>query len=131
MKAILPAISAFAYVFLVMPAAQAASTATTNLDGAAKSLENVGSAYGANTGGEADLTTLIGKLISVLLGIMGILLVVYIVWAGFIYATAQDDSKKTQKAKDMLKNAIIGLVFIVAAYAIASYVISAITSVTA
>jgi len=62
---------------------------------------------------------------------MGVLLVVMIVYAGFIYATSQGDDAKIKSAKKMISSSIVGLVLVVAAYAIASYVISAISTAVA
>lgn len=87
-------------------------------------------AEGGFAQGQVSLETLIGNIISVLLGLSGLLILAYLVWGGYIYATAQDDGKKTTKAKDMIKNAIIGTVIVIAAYAIASFVLSALTKIT-
>ena len=45
----------------------------------------------------------------------GILLLVYLVYGGVSYMTAGGDEKQVNKAKQMLTNAVIGLVIVVAA----------------
>jgi hypothetical protein len=70
-----------------------------------------------------QLPTIIGRLIGVAIGFLGVVLLLYLLWGGFIWMTAGGDEKKVGKARDMIKNAIIGLVIIVAAYSIASYVV--------
>jgi hypothetical protein len=42
---------------------------------------------------------------------------------GFFYMTAGGDNTQVQKAKDWLKNGIIGLVIILMAYSISTFVI--------
>jgi hypothetical protein len=92
---------------------------SAQLDQAKVELGKVGQVVGE---GE-PLPTLIGNFINVILGILGILLVVYFVYAGFLYMTAQGESKKVDSAKGIMKDAVIGLVIIVFAYAIAGFVI--------
>lgn len=82
------------------------------------------------TGAGAGLTNvppledLIGGIINAVLGFLGVLLLGYIIYAGFIYMTAGGDKTKTQTAMTMIKNAIIGLVIIMASYAITVFVLS-------
>ena len=84
---------------------------------------------GAATAGQAELPKLIGQLISVILGILGIILVVYIVQAGIMYMTAGGDTDKVKKAKTMITQAVIGMIIIVAAYSISSFVITQLTTI--
>jgi len=76
--------------------------------------------------GSGDLPTIIAGIINVVLGLLGLVFVVLIVYAGFLWMTAGGNAETVKKAKGIMINAIIGLVITVAAYAIASYVISAI-----
>lgn len=81
---------------------------------------DLGSTFGNAT--EQSLAQMIGKGVNVVLGMLGLILVVLIIYAGFIWTTAQGDSKKVDKAKDMIKQAVIGLIIVFAAYAIAQFV---------
>lgn len=74
--------------------------------------------------GTTDLKQAIGRIIQIFLGFLGILAVVLIIYAGFLWMTAGGDSAKVDKAKDYIKNAIIGIVIILAAYIITSYVLT-------
>lgn len=77
----------------------------------------------AQISGGKDLPSIIALIINVILTLVGVILLVLIVYAGFIWMTAQGDSKKVDEAKTTLKNAIIGLIITLAAYAISSFVI--------
>jgi hypothetical protein len=77
-----------------------------------------------------NLFGIIGAAIATILTVLGVLLVLYILWAGFIWMTSQGEKDKVKKAQDMIKNAIIGLVVIFAAYAITTFVMNALTSVS-
>jgi hypothetical protein len=76
--------------------------------------------------GSSDLPSIIGGIINVVLGFLGIILLVYILYAGFLWMTAGGDTDKVKTAKDMIKNAIIGLIIIVAAFAISTFVLESI-----
>jgi hypothetical protein len=81
-------------------------------------------------GGPAGLTntppleTLIGNIINTVLGFVGVILFGYILYAGFLWMTAGGDKTKIQTATAMIRNAIIGLIIIVAAFAITTFVLS-------
>ena len=74
--------------------------------------------------GNASLSQLISNVISLILGFLGILAVLIVLWGGFIWMTAGGEQDKVDKAKKLIISGIIGLVIIFAAYAIASFVIS-------
>jgi hypothetical protein len=81
--------------------------------------------------GAKDLNVIIGRLISTIIGFLGVVLFLYLLYGGFIWMTAAGDSKKVETAKDIIRNAIIGLVIIAASYAIANFVISSLATATA
>ncbi len=91
-----------------------------------KAAEALGQAKPAS--GPTDLPKLIGNLINVVLSVMGIVFVILIVYAGILYMQAGSDPKNAEKAKSLIINSIIGLIIIVAAYAIASFIITQITT---
>ncbi len=132
MNRLLAVLSAVVQVYLLFPlAARAAATEIySGLDQADDALGGVGeTAYGTSSTDPVALPTLIGNIINVVLGFMGVFLVVYLVWAGWIYATSQGEKEKIDKAKKMISSAVIGLILIVAAYAIAAYVVAALVSI--
>jgi hypothetical protein len=129
-KHLFAAASALAQTYVLFPLAANAEDVPTGLGEAGQALTNVGGEFTGSGGGES-LPILIGNIINVVLGFMGIFLVVYIVWAGYIYASSSGENEKIDKAKKMISSAVIGLILIVAAYAIASYVIGAVTTAVA
>lgn len=72
----------------------------------------------------ADLKLTIIAIIQVILGFLGLLAVIIILWGGFIYMTAAGDTAKVDKAKQMIISGIIGIIIILSAWAITSFVIS-------
>lgn len=96
-------------------------------------LGNVGTNAGlATTGGtpNSDLATIIGSIISVVLGLLGVIFLLLTIYAGFLWMTAQGNEEQVQKATGILKNAIIGLIVTLAAYSIATFVVSQVSTAT-
>ncbi len=93
-------------------------------------IEEVGTAL--NAGGVNSTTTLpglIGNLINVVLSVMGILFVLLIVYAGILYMQAGANPDNAKKAKGLIINAIIGLVIVIASYAISTFIIDQLVNV--
>ncbi len=101
--------------------------AHAQLSEAGEHLDTVATGIGADS--QNDLPTLIGNIIAVLLSVLGIIFVVLVVYAGFLYLTSQGEDDKVKTAKKLLSQAVIGLVLIIAAYAIADFVIASLVDV--
>lgn len=78
----------------------------------------------------SDPREVAAKIINVALGFLGIVAVVIVLYGGFMWMTAAGNEERITKAKQILTAGIIGLVIIVMAWAIASYVIKTLMSVT-
>jgi amino acid transporter len=65
---------------------------------------------------------IVGLIIQAFLGLLGIIFLVLIISAGFNWMTAGGEEEKVRKAKSTISRAIIGLIIIVAAYAITYFV---------
>lgn len=72
--------------------------------------------------------TIVANIINVFLGLLGILFVVLLLYGGFLWMTARGDSKQVDKAKDLIKEAVIGLTIILSAWAVSYFVISGLLS---
>ncbi|MFA6522002.1 MAG: hypothetical protein WCT24_00160 [Patescibacteria group bacterium] len=84
------------------------------------------SIQGASGLSSMDLPVFIGNIIYVLLSFLGVVFLVFVIYAGFLWMTAAGNADNTKKAKTLLMQAVIGLVIILAAYAITSFVMSTI-----
>ncbi|MFA6304624.1 MAG: pilin [Patescibacteria group bacterium] len=85
----------------------------------------------ASTGlGTRDLKETIIAVLNVLLGFLGIIAVIIILLGGFKWMTAGGEDEKIGEAKKLISAGIVGLIVILAAYAIAKYVVDTISSVT-
>ncbi len=95
------------------------------LEGATETLEQVGTETEL---GQTSLPALIGNIINIVLGLLGLIFVVLIVYGGFLWMTAGGGKEQIEKAKGILTNSIIGLIIVIAAYAISAYVIQAVVT---
>lgn len=69
-----------------------------------------------------DIRVVIANIIRAVLGLIGIILVILIMYGGYLYMTAGGNDEQIGKAKAILKNAVIGLAIILAAYSIVLFV---------
>lgn len=81
--------------------------------------------------GTGCIVNIIGNVVNIALSFMGVLLLMYILYAGFLWTTAGGESKKTDAAKTMIQNAVIGLVLTLSAFAIADFVLTQIGTINA
>jgi hypothetical protein len=70
---------------------------------------------------QEDPRVIAARIINVALGVIGIILVTLIIYAGFLYMTSSGEAEKTSRAKKIIMDAVIGLVIILSAWAITSY----------
>ncbi|RMD51547.1 hypothetical protein D6827_02080 [Candidatus Parcubacteria bacterium] len=110
--------------FSFFPLFAKASQFTSVLDNTAKAV------YGSASGNESDITSIISTIINVFLSILGIVLLVLILYSGFLWMTAGGNSDKVKKARSYLMNAIIGLIIILSAYGISNFIINALQDAT-
>lgn len=80
--------------------------------------------------GTQCIVTMVGNAVNIALSFLGVLLLVYLLYAGFLWTTAGGDPKQVGSAQTMIWNAIIGLAITVSAFAISSFVISQLGSIT-
>lgn len=80
---------------------------------------------------QKQLPEIVGNIINIVLGFLGVLLLLYLLYAGFLWMTAGGEDKKTKEAQQYIQNAVIGLIIILASFAISNFVITNLTAVTA
>jgi uncharacterized BrkB/YihY/UPF0761 family membrane protein len=112
---------AFFIVLAVTPALAA------GVDDALEGLNTTASqAYDGQAGGapKSVITSIpeaIGRIIGALLAFIGVLFFVLMIYGGFLWMTARGNETQTGKARDLIAAAVIGLIIVLSAYAITSY----------
>ena len=87
----------------------------------------IGTTLGTST---QDLRVTIARIVRVALGLLGTVALLLVLYAGFTWMTAAGDETKIERAKKTLSAAVIGLVIIMSAFAIVSYILSALVNAT-
>ncbi len=92
---------------------------------------DIGARYAENIGlGNRNPKDIIVGVIQVILGFLALLAVVLVMYAGFVMMTSQGDPKKIDTAKNILKNAIIGLLIVLSSWGIVLFLINMFEGVT-
>ncbi|OGL68091.1 hypothetical protein A3D58_00785 [Candidatus Uhrbacteria bacterium RIFCSPHIGHO2_02_FULL_46_47] len=78
----------------------------------------------------ADPRLIAARIIRVALGFLGIVVLTLIIYGGFLWMTAAGNEETIEKAKKVLRNAIIGLIIILTSFAITQFVINKLIEAT-
>lgn len=132
-------------MLLVMPGVILAQTSTTNNTNTAntaakkggKGLQDAraglnvtaGAAFGSVPTNKKTVYDLISQGIQIVLGFVGIIFMILIIIGGLQWMTSSGDQTKVEKAKKTITSATIGLVLILAAYALTVFVVETIIGV--
>ena len=114
----------------VFAAAGANPTGAAVPGGALKNLKQgmADTGAAAGVGAAKSLPELVGSYVQQAMGLLGIVLVVLVIYAGFLWMTAQGSEEKIKKAKGIITSAVIGIVLIFAAYSITGFVVDALNA---
>jgi hypothetical protein len=74
------------------------------------------------------ISGLITYIINILLGIVGIIAVIFLIYGGFRYITAGGGDEGTKEAKGIIKNALIGLIVVILSYVLVIVIINALVN---
>ncbi|MFA5131610.1 MAG: pilin [Patescibacteria group bacterium] len=88
-------------------------------------MTEIGAVFGSSATEQTDLRTIIGRLINVVLGLLGSIFVILVIYAGFRYMTAAGNQDQTKKAVAQIRDAVIGLIIVLAAWAITTFIFRA------
>lgn len=80
--------------------------------------------------GTGDPRVITANVIRIALGFLGILAVVLIMYAGWLWMTAKGEADKIEKAKKVLISAVIGLLIILSAFGIATFILNKLVGAT-
>lgn len=115
--------------FLLLPAQVAFAAQSSNGAQEARSgLETAAGAAGLDR--SVNIQTYIGYIINGALGILGAIFLVLIILSGFRWMTSAGNSQSIDAAKQTIVNSVIGLVIVLAAYAITSFVLDQVQGTT-
>jgi len=72
---------------------------------------------------DADLPAYIGGIVSIFMGLLGVVFIILIIYGGFNWMRAAGDESKVKLATDTIRRAVIGLLIVAGSYAISEFII--------
>lgn len=88
-----------------------------------------GKAYGVGATTQSP-AQIVGNLIKIALSVVGLIFLILMIYGGYLWMTARGKEERVTKAKETLEAAVIGIIIVLAAYAITYFVISRIITST-
>lgn len=112
--------------FLFLFAVTTVLAQTPLLDsGAAEDLNKQDTAFLGQAGLTSfSLGTTVAHIIQALLSLLGVIFIILVIYAGFLWMTSAGNEENISKAKKIMTAAVIGLVIVLSAYAITTFVIN-------
>jgi len=71
---------------------------------------------------EDTLLNNVASIIKVVLGLLGTIFVILMIYAGILWMTAGGNDTQVKKAQNIIQRAVIGLIIVVLAYAITYFI---------
>jgi hypothetical protein len=81
---------------------------------------NAGYASEAN---DQTFSTILGRIIQAAISLLGVVFVVQLVYAGYIWLTARGEDEPIKKAKATIQRSVIGIIIVVTAWSITAFVL--------
>jgi cytochrome bd-type quinol oxidase subunit 2 len=80
------------------------------------------SAQGTGLEKQGDLATTVGNVIKAVLALTGTIFLILTIYAGILWMTAAGNEERVKKATSIITTAVVGLIIVMAAYAITFFV---------
>jgi len=79
---------------------------------------------------ETTLAETIGLVVKAALSMVGVIFLLLMVYAGYLWMTARGEEEMTKKAQKIIISSVIGLIIVVASYTVTNFIVFAILSKT-
>jgi len=111
-------------LFLLANSVSAATSSSSLLgEGTINRLRANSNAVAGSSGfGQASIGSIIALIIQAALGLLAVIFLALMVFAGFQWMTASGNETQVKKAQDTIKTSVIGLIIVLAAYAITYFI---------
>jgi hypothetical protein len=106
--------------FIVLAATVQPVLADDSLFNKQTGVNEIGGVFGNN---KTDIRIIVANIIIVVLGFLAAIFLALIVYSGFRYMTAAGNEEQTKKAIAQIRDAVIGLLIVLASWAIAAFVL--------
>ena len=72
---------------------------------------------------ETSLAANLGLIVRIALSFLGVMFMILIIYAGFLWMNARGNETDIEKAQEIIRAAVIGLIIVVSAYSITYFVV--------
>ncbi len=79
------------------------------------------------TNSQSSITILAGTVVRTAISLLGIIFIAYTIYAGYLWMTAAGNEENVTKAKNILRNVVIGLIVVLASAAVYLFIKAALT----
>ncbi|MFH0891812.1 MAG: hypothetical protein V1867_03460 [Candidatus Falkowbacteria bacterium] len=119
-------------VFILLSLVFLAFIQTVSADGGKEALDglNITAKEGYGTVPRGTVSATIGKIVGSILAFTGIIFFLLVIYGGFTWMMARGNEQEVAKAKSLIEQAAIGLIIVLAAYALTAFIGRALTSPT-
>jgi len=109
-----------AFLFFVVISFFISSVSASNLSNAfdKEKIKTSAGKMGFDVSSTQTPETIVGTVISTVLGFLGVIFIALIVYGGILWMTAGGNDEKVGKAKNIIRNAAIGLVVVLISYSL-------------
>ncbi|MFA5937373.1 MAG: hypothetical protein WC822_05885, partial [Candidatus Paceibacterota bacterium] len=104
-------------VWLALPISASALDLGTNR------AEQTATRAGYSAASRTTLAATIGGVVKVALSLLGVLFMLLTIYAGFLWMNARGNEAQVDKAQEILRAAVIGLIIILGAYSITTFIV--------
>ncbi|PLX20308.1 hypothetical protein C0584_06205 [Candidatus Parcubacteria bacterium] len=112
----------FIALFLFSPFLSLQVNATALQEAKNKMQTSADTAKLATDAASSNISSKVGSIIGIVLSFVGVIFLILIIYAGFTWMLARGNESEVLKAKNLMYDAVIGLIIIMAAYAITAFV---------
>jgi hypothetical protein len=113
---------------LILPYFVFAQNTSAGEEGIVNRLQTVAGKGGYTISEKSDLTSVAGLIIQAVLGLLGIIFIILMIYAGYTWMVASGNEQQVSKAKNMLQTSVIGLVIVLSSWAIWTFIFESLIS---
>ena len=116
--------------FALAPTAVLAQATTRSAGGLFANIRSNIETSGIMPGTATDAQQVIGGIITGVIGLLGVIFFILILYGGYLWMTARGNEQQIEKAKNIIKSSTIGLAVVLGAYLITFIVVQLLISQT-
>lgn len=83
------------------------------------------SAVSGATGGESSFRSIVLTIVNFILGFLGLVAVLFVIYGGFLYVTSAGNGEKVDQGKKIITYAVVGIVIILISFALINTILGA------